>query len=82
MWKELYSISIVKVKDLIFEEEQSTDQNDYCTSHHIKYNFIHTHSIKKTISPSEIAEITSKTESGGRESCDVYLIMKKATTQM
>ncbi len=66
MLKELYSSGIVKVKDLISEGGQFIDLYHYCTSHHIKYNFIQTLSIRKAVPPSWIAEITSKTESWRR----------------
>ncbi len=66
MWKELYSSGIVKVKDLISEEGQFIDLNQYCTSHHIKFNFIQTLILEKTIPASWIAEITSKAKSGRR----------------
>ncbi len=82
MWKELYSSGIVKVKDLISEEGQFIDLNHYCTSHHIKYNFRPTLSIRKAIPPSWIGEIRSKTENGRRESWDVNLILKNNSSEM
>ncbi len=51
MWKNVYSSGIVKMKDLISEEGQFIDLNHNCTSHHIKYNFIQTLSIRKAIPP-------------------------------
>ncbi len=78
----LYSSGIVKVKDLISEERQLIDLNHYCTFHYIKYNFIHTLSIRKAIPTSWIDEVTSKTENGRSESWDVNLILKNNSSDV
>ena len=82
MWNELYSSGIVKIKDLISRDGQFIDLNLHCKSHHIKYNFIQTLSIRKAIPPSWMAEITLKTLSGQRQLSDVNFYLKNDTSEV